>query len=277
MIAHPHCKINLGLHVTERRPDGYHNLETVFLPVPLCDELEIVPADTFRFCQEGIAVEGTAEDNLCVKALRLLQQDFPQVAAVQMRLRKQIPFGAGLGGGSSDAAHVLVMLDELFGLHLSVDTLRDYAARLGADCAFFVERRPAYATGIGDLLEPCDISALQGYTLLLWKPDEAVSTAEAYRGIVPRNRRATTTVPPDLRDVVRQPVATWRETMVNDFEETVFAAHPRLAQLKETLYATGATYAAMSGSGATVFGLYAPGIPLPTPPQEDLFCFQTKL
>ncbi len=277
MISHPNCKINLGLHVTERRLDGYHNLETIFLPVPLCDELEIVPAKSFRFEQEGIAVEGDAEANLCVKALRLLQHDYPQVAAVQMRLRKQIPFGAGLGGGSADAAFTLVMLNKLFSLQLSTETLCRYAARLGADCAFFVENRSAYATGIGNLLQPCDIASLEGYRLLLWKPDEAVSTAEAYRGIVPRNKRTDLSTNVDLRQVIRQPIATWREQMVNDFEESVFRHHPRLATLKEAMYNAGACYAAMSGSGATIFGLFAADAPLPEAPQKDLFCFQTLL
>ncbi len=277
MIKYPNCKINLGLHVVERRPDGYHNLETLFLTVPLCDELEIVPAEAFGFEQEGIAVEGAVENNLCMKALRLLQKDYPQVANVQMRLRKQIPFGAGLGGGSADAAFVLVMLNELFSLQLSTETLRGYASRLGADCAFFVENRAAYATGIGDQLQPCDVSVLRGYRLLLWKPDEAVSTVEAYRGIVPRNQRTDALATPDLREVLQQPIETWRESMLNDFEETVFRNHPCLAELKEAMYAGGARYAAMSGSGATVFGLFDADTPLPQPPQDELFCFQTLL
>ncbi len=277
MITHPNCKINLGLHVTERRPDGYHNLETIFLPVPLCDELEIEPAETFRFEQKGIAVEGTEEDNLCVKALRLLQQDYPQVANVQMRLNKQIPFGAGLGGGSADAAFVLTMLNELFSLQLPGETLCRYASRLGADCAFFVENRAAYATGIGNCLQPCDVSSLSGYRLLLWKPDEAVSTAEAYGGIEPRNKRTTHGSTPDLREVIKQPITTWRDNMANDFEETVFRNHPRLAMLKEAMYRGGACYAAMSGSGATIYGLFTAETPLPAPLLEHLFCFQTLL
>ena len=255
MTSHPNCKINLGLHVVRRRADGYHDLETVFVPVPLCDELEITPSASFDFRQEGIAIAGGAEDNIVVKAYRLMQHEYGErVGAVAIRLRKEIPFGAGLGGGSSDAALALRMIDSLFGLQLGAERLKALAARLGADCAFFIDNVPAYATGIGDRLSPLGFNPLEGHTLLLVKPDEAVGTAEAYRGIVPRERRGDT-APVDLIQAVRRPVSEWRKAIVNDFEETVFQSHPRLAELKAALYAEGATYAAMSGSGSTLYAL----------------------
>ncbi|MBQ2509123.1 MAG: 4-(cytidine 5'-diphospho)-2-C-methyl-D-erythritol kinase [Bacteroidales bacterium] len=250
MITAPNCKINLGLHVVERRPDGYHNLQTLFVPVPLCDELEIVPSEQFSFQQEGILVEGDPEENLCVRAYRLMQRHCPQVGPVAMRLKKRIPFGAGLGGGSSDAAFVLVMLRQLFHLDLSDRQLETLAVQLGADCPFFVRNKPAYATGIGDILEPVELD-LGSYRLVLLKPDDAVSTREAYGGIRPNAQNR-----PDLRQVIRRPIGEWRQQIVNDFETTVFPHHPRIAFLKVFLYKQGALYASMSGSGSTVFGLF---------------------
>lgn len=252
MLSTPNCKINLGLHVVARRPDGYHDLETIFLPVhELHDILEIEPSDQFQFLQEGIAVDCALEDNICVNAYRLLQHDFPQVGAVRMRLVKQVPFGAGLGGGSSDAAFTLKMLNELFSLGLSTVQLQCYAARLGADCAFFIENRAAYATGIGDQLQLLDFDLeTMGLHVEIRIPDDHVSTREAYQGIHPHPS------PFDLRDAVRCPVGEWREKIVNDFEESVFPVHPAIRQLKEQLYAEGALYASMSGSGSAVFGLF---------------------
>lgn len=255
MLSFPNCKINLGLHVVRRRDDGYHDLETLFLPVALRDRLEIEPAQQFSFAQEGIAIGGGAEQNIVVRAYRLMQNEFSDaIGPVAIRLTKNIPFGAGLGGGSSDAAFALTMLNELFAIGLDGPQLRHLAARLGADCAFFVDNVPAYATGIGDQLTPLGLNPIEGYALLLVKPDEAVSTAEAYRGITPRNKRATPP-PTDLRQAVGRPIAEWRELIVNDFEESVFPQHPLLAEIKRQLYAAGALYAAMSGSGSTVYGI----------------------
>lgn len=249
MLTRPHCKINIGLYVTAKRPDGFHNIETLFLPISLCDELEIDKADGFMFQQEGIPIGGNPDNNLCVKAYRLLQQDFPQIGDVHIRLRKQIPFGAGLGGGSSDAAFTLQMLNRLFSLGLTNERLQDYARQLGSDCAVFLEKEAVFATERGDRFENIRIN-LSDYALLLLKPDEAVSTAEAYRSISPK------AAPVDLRWAATQPVAQWKNLIHNQFENTVFPNHPQIAALKQWLYDQGAVYAAMSGSGATVYGLF---------------------
>ena len=253
MKTTPNCKINLGLHVVGRRPDGYHNLETLFLPVhDLCDELEINPstASHTTMRQEGIVLDNAPGDNLCMKAYRLLHDEF-RIPPVEILLRKHIHFGAGLGGGSSDAAFTLKMLNQMFALGLSVKELEQHAAQLGADCAFFIQNRPAYATGIGDQLQPLDLD-LSAYRIAIEiPPDEHVSTREAYSGLhlldCPR---------PDLRQAVRQPIAQWRDTIVNDFEASGFPAHPAVARLKAQLYRRGALYASMTGSGAAVFGLF---------------------
>lgn len=267
MKTHPNCKINLGLHVTERRPDGYHNIETVFVPVDLCDELEINRSASFRFAQSGIPVGGDPEQNLCVKAYRLLQHDFPQIGPVNLSLDKRIPFGAGLGGGSSDAAFVLSMLNEMFLLGLSTEQLERYAARLGADCAFFIENRPCYAEGKGDVLSPVPLS-LEGYWLLLLKPSCGVSTAEAYRGLTPRPGLM------DLREAVRRPLSEWPQLVTNHFETTIFALYPQIAALKDLLYSQGALYASMSGSGSTVYGIFDHEPVLPQLP--DTLAFLVK-
>lgn len=261
MKSAPNCKINLGLRVLRKRADGYHDLATVFLPVPMYDELEIVESAHFEMLQTGIIVDCPPDDNICAKAWRLLKSACPQLPAVRIHLHKNIPFGAGLGGGSSDAAFTLKMLNEMFSLGLSRAELKAFAARLGADCAFFIDNVPAYATGIGDHLEPLDFDPLEGLVLKVEKPDDAVSTREAYAGL---------SLPPDsgleaygamatspLVRALRQPVDTWRGTVFNDFESTVFRGHPAIAALKERMYAAGARYACMSGSGAAVFGLYS--------------------
>ncbi len=249
MISHPNCKINIGLHVTGKRPDGYHNIETVFYPVPLCDRLEIVKSGQFEFTQEGIPIGGDAEQNLCVKAYRLLERDFPQISPVHIHLTKNIPFGAGLGGGSSDAAFVLKMLNTIFPLGLSEDQLQEYARTLGSDCAFFIRNSPVYASQRGDVMEPYSLD-LSGYRLVLMKPSCGVSTAEAYRELTPRAGKVR------LQEALQEPLTHWRDTIENHFEETVFRQHPEIAYLKQLLYDRGALYAAMSGSGSTVFGVF---------------------
>ena len=253
MILHPNCKINLGLNVVAKRADGYNDLETLFVPIPLCDLLEMEPAPVFGFAQEGIALDNVPEDNLCVRAYRLMQSEFPAyVRPVRMRLEKRIPFGAGLGGGSSDAAHVLTGLRELFHIPVEDSRLEALAARLGADCPFFVRNRPAYATGIGDQLTPIDLD-LSAYRLMLVKPDDHVSTREAYAGISPTPSQT------DLRQAVKRPIADWKHLIKNNFERSVFPTHPAIAALKEQLYAEGALYASMTGSGAALFALFPHG------------------
>lgn len=253
MKTTPNCKINLGLHVVGKRPDGYHDLETIFLPVhDLCDELEITPAEgsVTVVWQEGIVLDNAPDDNLCMKAYRLLHDEF-NIPPVEILLRKNIPFGAGLGGGSSDAAFTLKMLNDIFSLGLSVVDLEQRAARIGADCAFFIQNQPAYATGIGDQLELLDLD-LSAYRIVIeLPPNEHVSTREAYAGLHLQGGKR-----PDLRQAVCQPIAQWRDIIVNDFESSVFSAHPAIAALKDDMYRRGAHYSAMTGSGAAVFGLF---------------------
>ncbi len=249
MISFPNAKINLGLNIVERRDDGYHNIETVFYPIPLTDVLEIVPAtgEPSLTCY-GNAVDCPVEKNLVMRAYRMMQQryDLPPVA---MHLYKHIPDGAGLGGGSSDAAHAIVMLNTMFDLHVPDAELAATAATLGADCAFFIYNRPMMATGIGDVLSTIDVD-LKGKTLLLVKPPVGVDTRTAYSRVTPHV--------PDvaLTSTIALPVAAWDGLLVNDFEASVFAALPQLWLIKARLIDAGAIYAAMSGSGSTVFGIF---------------------
>ena len=249
MITFPNAKINLGLNIVERRPDGYHNIETVFFPIPLTDVLEIVPADseTSLTCY-GNGVDCPPEKNLVMKAYRLLQERY-SLPPVAMHLYKHIPDGAGLGGGSSDAAHALMMLNSMFDLGISDTDLAAMAASLGADCAFFIYNRPMMATGIGDVLSPIEAN-LKGKTLLLVKPPVGVDTRTAYSRVVP----AAPTV--SLPDTIALPIETWDGLLVNDFEPSVFAALPQLWLIKARLIDAGAQYAAMSGSGSTIFGIF---------------------
>ena len=251
MITFPNAKINLGLNIVERRPDGYHNIETVFYPVPLTDVLEIVPAqddkETTLTCH-GNQVDCPPEKNLVMKAYRLLQERY-SLPTVEMHLYKHIPDGAGLGGGSSDAAHALIMLNQMFSLGLTDQELAAHAVTLGADCAFFIYNRPMLATGIGDVLSPVDVS-LKGKTLLLVKPPMGVDTRTAYSRVVPQQP----TVP--VTEVIARPVMSWDGLLVNDFEPSVFAVLPQLWLIKARLLDAGAEYAAMSGSGSTIFGIF---------------------
>ena len=271
MICHPNAKINLGLNVTERRPDGYHNLETIFYPIPICDTLSVEIAteassgsdrnifptqcniitqecDDYILRTAGIDIDCPAEKNLIIKALRLLKKEF-DIPRLQIDMYKQIPSGAGLGGGSSDAAYMMRTLNEMFHLQLSHPELEERAATLGADCAFFIRNEAVFATGIGNIFTPCDIS-LQGWTLVLVKPEVFVSTKEAYAGITPHHPDTSIT------DIILRPIEEWKETLKNDFEEGIFKLHPIVANIKEELYRLGADYAAMSGSGSSVFGLF---------------------
>ncbi|MGN0086293.1 MAG: 4-(cytidine 5'-diphospho)-2-C-methyl-D-erythritol kinase [Alloprevotella sp.] len=273
MLLFPNAKINIGLYVTERRPDGYHNLETVFFPIPLHDNLDLRPLrdepGACRLLQNGRKVECCAEDNLVVRVYQALQADFA-LPGVEMELYKRVPTGAGLGGGSADAASAMKGLNELFALGLTETEMERRLSKLGADCAFFVRNRPAYATGIGDCLTPFDLS-LKGLSLVLVKPHDYVSTRDAYAGIRPRPAGC------DLRKALLQPVETWKDCVENDFERTVFPLFPRIAALKQTLYDMGALYAAMSGSGSTVFGLFAHPVEGVAEVFGDCFTFQETL
>ena len=249
MITFPNAKINLGLDVVEKRPDGYHNLETVFYPIPLYDILEITKSeDEFSFTMHNAEFEGGYNDNLVVKAYNILAEDF-EMPKVKMSLYKNIPTGAGMGGGSADAAFALKMLNNIAGLSLSDEKLEEYAARLGADCAFFIKNKPAYARGIGNILSPVDCD-LTGYYMVVVKPDIHISTKEAYAFVNPEHPENA------LADIINLPVKEWKGLMKNDFEKSVFAKYPSIMDVKEKLYGLGALYASMSGSGSAFFGIF---------------------
>ena len=256
MITFPLAKINLGLNVVERRPDGYHNLQTVFMPVPLTDALEVYEMDA-AFPSEvdcdlkvtNIAVEGDEQRNLVVRAYNMLKSEFPDMPRVHAHLRKDIPTQAGMGGGSSDCAAMLLLLNRMFSLGLTQQQLIDRAAQLGADCPIFILNRPAYAEGIGEKLTPIELS-LQDYYLAIVRPNIPVPTKEAFSRITPHMPAK------NCLDIVRQPIDTWRHELVNDFEESVFALHPEIGAVKQRLYDLGAVYAAMSGSGSALFGIF---------------------
>lgn len=252
------CKINLGLHIVSKRADGYHNIETIFYPIPLADEVIIEPADTLQLHEEGILVGEDMEKNLVIKAYRLLEKDF-HLPPVSITLTKHVPFGAGLGGGSSDASHTLLQLNDLFQLNLSKEQLAVYAAKLGADCAFFIYNTPMMATGIGTEFSALDLS-LKGYYLALVKPNVFVSTADAYRSVTPKEPTFS------LQNLTSTPIAAWKNVLVNQFEESVFAQFPLIADVKQRLYNAGALYASMSGSGSSVFGIFKEKPTLPTYP-----------
>jgi 4-diphosphocytidyl-2-C-methyl-D-erythritol kinase len=249
MVSFPPCKINLGLNIIEKRSDGYHNLETVFYPIPLCDIVEVIPSDTVQFIASGLTIPGESSTNLCLKAYNLLKAEH-NLDPVEIHLHKVIPTGAGLGGGSADAAHTLRLLNQLFKLELSNTELQHYAQQLGSDCAFFIEDKPMLGLGRGEILAPVQLT-LKGKFLVLVKPDVHVSTAEAYRGVKPVTAR------PQIKDIIESiPLQEWKDVLKNDFEESVFKAHPIISQYKENLYAQGAIYACMSGSGSSVFGIF---------------------
>jgi 4-diphosphocytidyl-2-C-methyl-D-erythritol kinase len=256
MVTFPIAKINLGLNVVEKRPDGYHNLQTVFYPVPIKDALEVQVMDE-KFPSEydcdlkvtNIAIDGDEQHNLVVRAYHLLKQDFPTLPRIHAHLWKGIPTQAGMGGGSSDCAYMLLLLNQQFQLGLTDEQLIQYAAKLGADCAFFILSQPCYAEGIGEKLQPINLS-LSGYHIAVVRPDIPVPTKEAFSRIHPHYPTQ------NCRDTVLQPVETWHETLVNDFEESVFTLHPEIGAIKQQLYDMGATYAAMSGSGSALFGLF---------------------
>lgn len=252
MLLYPNAKINIGLFVTARRPDGYHNLETVFYPVPLRDVLEIKPMPKeqvpYLLQTVGHDIAGQPEDNLIIRVYKDMKAHY-NLPPLDIYLQKRIPMGAGLGGGSSDAAFMIRALNEEFRLDMTDDEMAERVAKYGADCAFFIHNRPAYATGVGDQLTPIAFS-LKGWYLILVKPDIFISTKEAYSGVTPRQ------APCHLPDAVKKDVSEWKNFIHNDFEESVFPQHPAIAAIKETLYDMGAAYASMSGSGSTVFGLF---------------------
>jgi len=248
MVIFPNAKINIGLNVIERRADGYHNLETIFYPVKINDALEIIESDKLSFESSGLAIPGKIEDNLCIKAYHLLKKDH-NIPPVKIHLHKHIPIGAGLGGGSADAAFFIRLMDQNFNLRLSIDKMQGYARKLGADCAFFIESKPVFAFDVGDEFEPIELD-LSNYKIVLVMPDVQVSTAEAYRGVKPAEVKTS------LIELIQLPVASWKKHIKNDFEESIFKNHALIRGVKADLYQAGALFASMSGSGASVFGIF---------------------
>lgn len=269
MIVFPNCKINLGLHILNKREDGYHNLETVFYPVPLNDALELIrnPEQTgeeISFQTTGLTIEGDQQNNLCIKAYKLLKKDFPQLPSVQMHLHKVIPMGAGLGGGSSDGAFALQLINQKFQLGISEQELIDYALQLGSDCPFFIINKPAFATGRGEQMTPVELN-LSDYRFALINPQIHVNTGWAFSQLQLDNGLGRLKRP-DPASIIQQPIETWKEQLINDFEEPVAGKYPVIADIKQKLYDAGAVYASMTGSGSTVFGIFHKSI-------EPKICF----
>ncbi|MFA6277364.1 MAG: 4-(cytidine 5'-diphospho)-2-C-methyl-D-erythritol kinase [Pedobacter sp.] len=254
MLSFANAKLNLGLFLTEKREDGYHNLETVFYPVKLCDVVELIDADETSCVIKGIDIPGKAEDNICLKAFKQLQTDF-NLPNQQIILLKNIPVGAGLGGGSADAAFLIKLVNEKFKLALSVEKMQSYARNLGADCAFFIENKPAYAFAKGDEFEDLSID-LSAYFIVLVKPEIHVSTAEAYQNVTVKHPSIS------LKELIHLPLSEWKDKIVNDFETSVFTKYPQIDEIKTKLYAAGATFALMSGSGSSVFAIFEKPIQL---------------
>jgi len=248
MILFPSAKINIGLEVLRKRPDNFHDLETIFYPLNLCDILEINQSDTFHFSISGIEIGEFNEENIVVKAYRLLQSNY-NLPPVHIHLHKQIPIGAGLGGGSSDAAFTLLGLNKLFHLNLENEFLRNYASVLGSDCAFFLTNQPVFAEGKGNVFSEVKID-LKKYSLVLIKPTISISTSEAYNGISPKISEFS------LKESVKRPIQLWKEKIENRFEMGIFDSHPQIKLIKERLYQEGAIFASMSGSGSSVYGLF---------------------
>ena len=249
MIQFPNCKINLGLSILAKRADGYHELETVFYPIAVSDALEILPAANLTMNHSGITVPGDPAQNLCLKAYHLLKKDFPTLPAVQMYLHKNIPMGAGLGGGSSDGTAALMILNQQFTLGLNDQQLIAYASQLGSDCPFFVYNKACHATGRGEVLTPIQLD-LSNYQFLLVHPGVHIATAWAFQQLNPHIKSES------IQAIIEKPITDWKNYLINDFEAPVFKAEPKLSVIKDQLYQLGAIYASMSGSGSSLFGIF---------------------
>lgn len=275
MIVYPNAKINIGLNVVEKRPDGYHDLETVYYPIGLQDILEIqeiendAPACGYRLKVTGTLLDGSPEDNLVVRAVKLLKADF-DLPPVSIGLYKHIPTGAGLGGGSADAAFTIKTLNERFKLGLNDLQMEEYCTRLGADCPFFIKNKPVFATGIGNVFHSLEIN-LQGKHLVLVKPDVFVSTKDAYAKVKVQHPER------QLPELLAQPLETWKDSVLNDFEESVFVKYPEIAAIKDRMYDLGAAYSSMSGSGSSVFGIFNQPVENVDEYFSGMFCRQREL
>lgn len=272
MISFPNAKINIGLYITGIRPDGYHNLETLFYPIGIEDSLEVVPSENiedYNLICYGEEIEGEIKDNLIIRAYKIIQADY-KIHPINIALYKNIPSGAGLGGGSSDAAYMLKILNNLFSLHLSEMTLEKYATKLGADCAFFIHNKPLFAKGIGNIFTPTSFS-LKGYRIVIVKPNIFVSTSKAFSNITPQKPKY------NLKESIELPIKEWPKYIFNDFETSVFPLYPELFSIKNKLYEEGALYASMTGSGSSLFGIFPKDIIPDSSSFKDMFFYTSLL
>jgi len=251
MILYPNCKINIGLRILNKRPDNYHNLETVCIPIGWCDTLEVLPSNDISFSSQGLDIQGSAEQNLCVKAVKLLQNDYAeQVKGAKIHLYKRIPMGAGLGGGSADAAYTLMAINQLYNLQLSIEQLGQYAQKLGSDTLLFLYNKPQFCYEKGDKTQILSLSV--PYPIVVIYPDIHSNTSLAYQNIVYQNHEGKSL----LKDITEIPLQQWKEYIHNDFELSIGQKHPQILELKDKMYHYGATYASMSGSGSAVYGIF---------------------
>lgn len=257
MVVFPNCKINIGLKIGVKRADGFHNLETIFVPIPITDALEILPAgeptkNQINFSQTGIKIDSNNEDNICVKASQLLLKDYPSLGKIRIHLHKAIPIGAGLGGGSADAAFTLRLLNQKFKLNLSSNQLINYALQLGSDCPFFILNKPCYATSRGEILEPINID-LSAYKIVIVNTGIPINTGWAFKQLQSKDNTSSLI---NFKEAIYNPIDSWKINLMNDFEAPVFEQFPILKKIKNDLYCLGAKYAAMSGSGSTLYGIF---------------------
>ena len=263
MIVFPNAKINLGLNILNKREDGYHNIASCFYPIPWADVLEINISNSFSIELSGIPIPGNKEENLIVKAYQLLKNDF-DLSPVNIHLHKVVPIGAGLGGGSADCAFAIKAINELFSLGLSSKKMEKYAGQLGSDCPFFIENKPVHVSGTGNIFEPTELS-LKGKFIVLVYPDLHISTGEAYSGIIPKIPKV------ENQKVINQPISSWKDSLLNDFELSLFPKYPELMLLKEKMYDNGAVYASMTGSGSTIFGIFESNVSIELPSNYTVF------
>ncbi len=272
MIVFPNAKINIGLNILRKRPDNYHDIQSIFFPVPLYDLLEVVEENTikdFKFINTGIKIDAPAEKNLVVRAYKQLKDEF-NLPAVKIHLHKQIPFGAGLGGGSSDAAFMIKLLDKLFKLNLTSEKILELTKSIGADCSFFIRNKPAFVSGIGDKLEDINNFSLKNHKIILVKPDINLNTGKIYSLVEPKEKKF------DLKNLFNIPIKEWKNMVFNDFEKVIFRQYPQIADLKQDLYKKGALFASMSGSGSSVFGIFNKNTIIEKKDFKELFFFETN-
>jgi len=269
MLVFPNTKINIGLNITEKRNDGFHNLETIFYPIKLCDILEFVETNgKTEFHSSGININVSENNNLVMKANKLLQEDY-KLPNFKIHLHKNVPLGAGLGGGSADASYMLTGLNDYFNLRITEDKLINYAQKLGSDCPFFIKNKPTFAEGTGNIFSNIDLD-LSSYYILIIKPNIHVSTKDAFFNIVPKKPQVS------LKELVKLPIHEWKKLIINDFENSVFKIYPEIKKIKDTLYNMGAIYAQMSGSGASVFGIFNNKPTIPNILKEYFIYIQSK-